>query len=70
MALSSDEIKNNLVNQILLNFPTALLDTSSVLRDVMIDPQSVELSNLSQQIDIISYLSTFIINADNISEEQ
>lgn len=70
MALSSDEIKNNLVNQILLNFPTALLDTGSVLRDVMIDPQSVELSNLSQQIDTISYLSTFIINADNISEEQ
>lgn len=70
MALTAEEIKNNLINQILLNFPTALLDTGSVLRDVMVDPQSVELSNISSQIDTISYLSTFVQNADNLSEEQ
>ena len=69
MALTAEQVKNNLVNQILQNFPTADLETGSVLRDVMVDPQSVQMAALSEEIDYISYLNTFVQNADKISEE-
>lgn len=69
MALSAEQVKNNLINQVLQNFPTADLDTGSVLRDVFIDPQSVQIAALSEEIDYIYYLNTFVQNADKISEE-
>lgn len=69
MALSAEQVKNNLVNQILQNFPTAEVDTGSVLRDVFVDPQSVQIAALSEELDYISYLNTFVQNADKISEE-
>lgn len=69
MALTAEQVKNNLVNQILQNFPTADLETGSVLRDVMVDPQAVQMAALSEEIDYISYLNTFVQNADKISEE-
>lgn len=69
MALNIEEIKNNLVNQILLNFPTAEVGTGSMIRDIMVDPQSTQINLLSEEIDKISYLSTFVENADNITEE-
>lgn len=68
MALTIEQIKNNLVDQILQNFPTADIDTGSVLRDVFVDPESVQIANLSEQLDYISYLSTFVQNAAYISE--
>lgn len=69
MALTAEQVKNNLVNQIIQNFPTADVDTGSVLRDVMIDPQSVQIAALSEEIDYIHYLNTFVQNADKISDE-
>ena len=69
MALSADQIKNNIVTQILQNFPTAEVDTGSVLRDIFVDPQSVQIAALSEELDYISYLSTFVQNASLISEE-
>lgn len=69
MSLSIEEIKNNLISQILYNFPTAQVDTGSVLRDIMVDPQSVQLAALSQEIDKTSYLNTFVQNAENITEQ-
>jgi len=69
MALSAEQVKNNLVNQILQNFPTAEVDTGSVLRDVFVDPQSVQIAALSEEIDYVHYLNTFVQNADKISEE-
>lgn len=69
MALTAEQVKNNLVNQILQNFPTADLDTGSVLRDVMVDPQSIQIASLSEQLDYVSYLNTFVQNASLISEE-
>ena len=69
MALTADQVKNNLVTQILQNFPTAEVDTGSVLRDIFVDPQSVQIAALSEELDYISYLSTFVQNASLISEE-
>ena len=69
MALTADQVKNNLVTQILQNFPTAEVDTGSVLRDIFVDPQSVQIASLSEELDYISYLSTFVQNASLISEE-
>ena len=69
MALTAEQVKNNLVNQIVQNFPTADVETGSVLRDIFIDPQSTQIAALSEEIDYISYLSTFVQNADKISEE-
>lgn len=69
MALSAEEIKNNLVNQILTNFPTAEVETGSIIRDIFVDPQSIQMSNLSEEIDRVGYLNTFITNAENIDEE-
>ena len=60
MALTAEQAKNNLVNQILQNFPTAEVDTGSVLRDIMIDPQSTQFAALSEEIEYISYLNTFV----------
>ena len=68
MALTAEQVKNNLVNQVLQNFPTADVETGSVLRDVMIDPQSIQIAALSEELDYISYLNTFVQNADKISE--
>lgn len=68
MALSAEQIKNNLIDQILQNFPTAEVDTGSVLRDVFVDPQSIQIAALSEELDYISYLSTFVQNSDYISE--
>ena len=56
MALTADQVKNNLVTQILQNFPTAEVDTGSVLRDIFVDPQSVQIAALSEELDYISYL--------------
>lgn len=69
MASTAEQVKNNLVNQIIQNFPTADVETGSVLRDVMVDPQSVQIAALSEEIDYISYLNTFVQNADKISDE-
>ena len=69
MALTAEQIKNDLVNQILQSFPTAEVDTGSVLRDVMVDPQSIQMAVLSDEIDYVSYLNTFVQNADNITIE-
>lgn len=69
MALTAEEIKNNLVNQILTNFPTAEVTAGSVIRDIMVDPQSVQLANISEEIDNVNNLNTFITNAENISEQ-
>lgn len=69
MALTAEQVKNNLVNQILQNFPTAEVDTGSVLRDVMVDPQAIQIAALSEELDYIYYLSTFVQNASLISEE-
>lgn len=69
MAFSAEEVKNNLVNQILTNFPTAEVQTGSVIRDIFVDPQSIQIANLSEEIDRIGYLNTFVTNAENISEE-
>ena len=69
MALTAEQAKNNLVTQILRNFPTAEVDTGSVLRDIMIDPQSTQFAALSDEIDYISYLNTFVQNANNILDE-
>ena len=69
MALTAEQVKNNLINQILQNFPTAEVDTGSVLRDVMVDPQSVQIAAISEELDYISYLNTFVQNASNITEE-
>ena len=69
MALTAEQVKNSLVNQILQNFPTADVETGSVLRDVMIDPQSTQIAALSEELDYLSYLNTFVQNADKISEE-
>ena len=69
MALSVEQVKNSLVNQILQNFPTAEVDTGSVLRDVFVDPQSVQIAALSEEIDYVYYLNTFVQNADKITEE-
>ena len=69
MALTAEEIKNNLVNQILTNFPTAEVTAGSVIRDIMVDPQSVQLANVSTEIDYANDLNTFVVNAENISEE-
>ena len=69
MSLSAEEVKNNLVVQILQNFPTADTETGSVLRDVFVDPQSVQIAALSEENDYNSYLTTFVQNAEKISEE-
>lgn len=69
MALSTEQVKNNLVNQILENFPTADTETGSVLRDVMVDPQAVQIAGLSEENDYNRYLNTFVQNAEYISEE-
>lgn len=69
MALSAEEIKNNLVNQILTNFPTAEVNAGSVIRDLFVDPQSIQLANISEEIDNVGNLTTFVKNAENISEE-
>lgn len=69
MALTKEEVKNNLINQILNKFPTADVETGSVIRDVMVDPQSTQIEALSNEIDYVSYLNTFVQNAENISEE-
>ena len=69
MALTAEQVKNNLINQILYNFPTAETNTGSVLRDIFVDPQSVQISNLSEEIDDVKNLSTFVKNAEYISEE-
>ena len=69
MSLSAEEVKNNLVVQILQNFPTADTETGSVLRDVFVDPQSVQIAALSEENDYNSYLTTFVQNAENITEE-
>lgn len=69
MALSAEQIKNNLILQILQNFPTAEVDTGSVLRDVFVDPQSIQIAALSEELDYISYLNTFVQNASLISEQ-
>lgn len=69
MALTKEEVKNNLINQILDKFPTADVETGSVIRDVMVDPQSTQIEALSNEIDYVSYLNTFVQNAENISEE-
>lgn len=66
MALTAEQVKNNLVNQILQNFPTAEVDTGSVLRDILIDPQSIQIANLSEEIDYNRQLNTFVQNASNI----
>lgn len=69
MSLTADQVKNNLVTQILQNFPTAEVDTGSVLRDIFVDPQSVQIAALSEELDYISYLNTFVQNANLISED-
>lgn len=69
MALTAEEIKNNLVNQILTNFPTAEVTAGSVIRDIMVDPQSIQIANVSNEIDYANDLNTFVTNAENISEE-
>lgn len=69
MALTAEQVKNNLINQILYNFPTAETNTGSVLRDIFVDPESVQIANLSEEIDNVQSLSTFVKNAENISEE-
>lgn len=66
MALTAEQVKNNLVNQILQNFPTAEVDTGSVLRDILIDPQSIQIANLSSEIDYNRLLNTFVQSANNI----
>lgn len=68
MALTAEQVKNNLINQILQNFPTADVETGSVIRDVMVDPQSVQMAAITEEIDYISYLNTFVQNANKISE--
>lgn len=69
MALTAEQVKNNLVTQIIQNFPTADVDNGSVLRDIFVDPQSIQIAALSEEIDYISYLNTFVQNADKILEE-
>lgn len=69
MALTKEEVKNNLINQILDKFPTADVETGSVIRDIMVDPQSTQIEALSNEIDYVSNLNTFVKNAENISEE-
>lgn len=69
MALTAEEVKNNLINQILYNFPTADISTGSVIRDIMVDPQSVQIGAISEQIDKVENLTTFVKNAENISED-
>lgn len=69
MALTKEEVKNNLINQILSKFPTADVETGSVIRDIMVDPQSTQIEALSNEIDYVSNLNTFVKNAENISEE-
>ena len=60
MALSAEQVKNSLVNQVLQNFPTADVETGSVLRDVFIDPHSVQSAALSEEIDYVHYLNIMI----------
>ena len=70
MALTLEEINNNLRSQVLLNFPTADTEAGSVIRDLMIDPQSVQIYNLSQEIDDVENLNTFVANAELIPAEK
>ena len=62
MALTAEQVKNNLINQILYNFPTAETNTGSVLRDIFVDPQSVQISNLSEEIDDVKNRGFHIVN--------
>lgn len=64
-----DEIKDSLIIDILANQPNADITDGSLIRDLMIDPQSVQIYFLEERIDYVKLLSSFVTNADNITKE-
>lgn len=70
MAKSADEIKNEIISQIVSNFPTAEVGTGSMIRDLMVDPQSVQLANVYTEIDNVNYNNTFVKNASLLTTEE
>lgn len=67
MAESLQSIQNKLISQLLTNFPNIDTNDGSMTRDLMVDPQAVQLYNIGLQIDSMGLLSTFVSNASDIS---
>lgn len=64
-----DEIKDSLIIDILANQPNADITDGSLIRDLMVDPQSIQIYFLEERIDYVKLLSSFVTNADNITKE-
>lgn len=64
-----DEIKDSLISDILANQPNADITDGSLIRDLMVDPQSIQIYFLEERIDYVKLLSSFITNAENITKE-
>lgn len=64
-----DEIKDSLINDILANQPNADITDGSLIRDLMVDPQAIQIYFLEERIDYVKLLSSFVTNADRITKE-
>ncbi|MCM1260581.1 MAG: baseplate J/gp47 family protein [Staphylococcus sp.] len=69
MSKSASEIQNDLIISLLTNEPNADTQDGSLIRDINIDPQSVQFSYLYDEIDTVKLLSAWKKNAENISTE-
>ena len=69
MAKDINEIKNSLISSLLSNESNADIQDGSLIRDIAIDPQSLQISNLYDVNDYVKLLAAWKNNAENLLEE-
>lgn len=67
--LDKEAIKDNLVSQITDKYPTIEIDDGSMVRDIMVDPQSEVAAQIYTQIGEVNKINAYVENAESISEE-
>ena len=69
MAKDINEIKNSLISSLLTNEYNADVQDGSLIRDISIDPQSLQIYNLYQENDYVKLLAAWKNNAELLTEE-
>ena len=67
--LDKETIKDNLIAQITDKYPTLEVEDGSMVRDIMIDPQSEVASQIYTQINEVNKINAYVENAESISIE-
>lgn len=69
MAKSENLIKNDLISSLLANEPNADVQDGSLIRDINIDPQAVQMSYLYDENDYVKLLAAWKNNAETLTRE-